>query len=124
MKPKGRAITGARASCPHVGQAMRAGCPRSGLLRLPCLLLLLSLVAVGGLVPSTAQHAQPKLPQDAEKIGEDLYRVGKLTVDLKAKTATCAGKLNMQRGTVEYLAVAPGGKGHESVLSLELRPLH
>jgi hypothetical protein len=63
-------------------------------------------------------------PPEAEKIGEDLYRVGSVTVDLKAKTAACRGKFNMRRGTVEYLAVAPRGKRHESVLSLDVRPLH
>jgi hypothetical protein len=66
----------------------------------------------------------PQLPPEAEKIGEDLYRVGKLTVDLKAKTAVCEGKVNMQRGTIEYLAVAPGGKTWESALAIDVRPLH
>lgn len=75
-----------------------------------------------GEAPAPAPPA--KLPPDVEKIGDDLYRIGKLTVDLKAKTATCAGKINMQRGTVEYFAVAPGGKLHESVLSVDVRPLH
>ena len=64
------------------------------------------------------------MPPEAEKIGEDRYRVGKVTVDLKAKTASCAGKINMMRGPIEYLAVAPGGKVHESVLRLDVRPLH
>jgi hypothetical protein len=66
----------------------------------------------------------PTLPGDAVRIGEDKYRVGKLTVDLAAKTATCAGKLNMPRGLIEYFAVAPGGKLHESLLRLDVRPLH
>ncbi|MFN3648837.1 MAG: YdjY domain-containing protein [Armatimonadota bacterium] len=60
----------------------------------------------------------------ARKIGDDLYQVGKLKVDLKSRTATCSGKVNMDRSTIEYLAVAPGGKLHESVLSLDVRPLH
>lgn len=57
-------------------------------------------------------------------MGEDRYRLGKLVVDLKAKTATCTGSVNMLRGTVEYLAVAPQGKRHESVLVVDVRPLH
>ena len=66
----------------------------------------------------------PQLPPDAERIGEDLYRVGKAVVDLKAKTLTCTGKINMQRSTIEYLAVAPRGKLHESLLEIDVRPLH
>ena len=40
---------------------------------------------------TTTAQEHPKLPAEAEKIGEDRYRVGKLVVDLKAKTATCSG---------------------------------
>ncbi len=71
-----------------------------------------------------AAPATPPLPPDAEKIGEDRYRLGKLTVDLKAKTATCSGTINQQKGMIEYLAVAPMGKLHESVLNVDVRPLH
>jgi len=80
--------------------------------------------AVIAILALPAQSQAPKAPPEAEKIGDDLYRVGKMTVDLKAKTATCSGKVNMQKGMVEYLAVAPQGKLHESVLNLEVRPLH
>jgi hypothetical protein len=87
-------------------------------------LLLLSTLFVSGWALAQAEKPAPELPPDAEKIGEDRYRLGKLTVDLKTKTATCAGTLNMPRGTIEYLAVAPGGKLHESVLNVDVRPLH
>lgn len=80
-----------------------------------------SLIALA--LPAVGQ-APPKPPPEAEKIGEDLYRVGKLRVDLKAKTATCTGKVNMQKGMIEYLAVAPEGKMHESILTIDARPLH
>lgn len=72
----------------------------------------------------SSQAAGPGVPPEAEKIGEDRYRLGKVVVDLKAKTATCTGKVNMSKGVVEYFAVAPQGKLHESVLSLDVRPLH
>lgn len=74
--------------------------------------------------PAAPQAAGQGLPPDAEKIGEDRYRLGKVTVDLKAKTVTCGGKVNMAKGVIEYFAVAPQGKLHESVLSLDVRPLH
>src|SRR5205823_3969142 len=52
----------------------------------------------------------PALPPEAVKIGADLYQIGKVTADLKAKTVTCSGKINMSKGTIEYLAVAARGK--------------
>ena len=84
----------------------------------------LLLAATLAYAQAPAPPAAPTLPPDAERIGEDRYRVGKVTVDLAAKTATCAGKINMPRGMIEYLAVAPLGKRHESVLLLDVRPLH
>jgi hypothetical protein len=96
------------------------------------LLLLVALLAAAVGLPACSQEpapapggpntGNPEAP--AEKIGEDRYRVGKVTVDLKAKTATCSGVVNMQKGIIEYLAIAPRGKGHESLLALDVRPLH
>jgi hypothetical protein len=74
--------------------------------------------------PVRTAPASPDLPAEAEKIGEGLYRIGKAKVDLNTRTLTCGGKVNMQRGTIEYLAVAPEGKLHESLLMLNVRPLH
>ncbi|MGV3721416.1 MAG: YdjY domain-containing protein [Actinomycetota bacterium] len=82
--------------------------------------------AAACLLPRVGGAAPPEgeLPAEAEKIGEGLYRIGKAKVDLNTRMLTCAGKVNMQRGTIEYLAVAPEGKLHESVLMLDVRPLH
>ena len=90
---------------------------------------LLPLAVAGALLlvprPALTQGDAGKLPPDAEKIGDDLYRLGKAKVDLKAKTLTCGGKINMDRGLIEYLAVVvPGGKRHESLLGMDVRPLH
>jgi hypothetical protein len=76
------------------------------------------------LLPPAVLWAQPAPPPEAERIGENLYRVGKVRVDLKARAATCAGKVNMQKGLIEYLAVGYEGKRHESLLTLDVRPLH
>ena len=59
-----------------------------------------------------------------ERITEHVYRVGAVTVDVKARTVTCSGVVNMDQGVVEYVAVAPKGKLHESVFRLDVRPLH
>jgi hypothetical protein len=72
---------------------------------------------------SQAPAPKPELPAEARQIGEDRYQIGKVTVDLKAKTAVCAGKVNMQRGTIEYFATS-GGKLHEALLNVDARPLH
>ena len=55
---------------------------------------------------------------------ENLYRVGKAVVDTQARTVTCPGQINMDTGAIEYLAVAPRGKTHESLLLVDVRPLH
>lgn len=105
-----------RASCgSKVGSRQWSGAAAlAGTLALCCALSL----------PVHPQERARGIPPEAEKIGEDRYRIGKATVNLKSKTVTCAGKINMRRGTIEYLAVAPRGKLHESVLSLDVRPLH
>ncbi len=59
-----------------------------------------------------------------ERITDNVYRVGAVTVDTKARTITCPGVVNQDKGVVEYVAVAPKGKLHESVLRLDIRPLH
>lgn len=45
-------------------------------------------------------------------------------VDTQERTVTCNGVVNMDAGAIEYLAVAPGGKLHESLLRVDVRPLH
>lgn len=63
-------------------------------------------------------------PSPVEKITDHVYRVGKAIVDTQAHTVTCRAEVNMDRGSIEYLAVAPGGKTHESLLQVFVRPLH
>ncbi len=63
-------------------------------------------------------------PPQVERITENVYRVGAVTVDTKARTVTCPGVVNQDRGVVEYVAVAAKGKLHESVLRLDVRPMH
>ena len=69
--------------------------------------------------------AQKKpLPPAVERVTDTLYRVGKAVVDTQARTVTCPGRINMDAGSIEYLAVAPRGKTHESLLLVDVRPLH
>lgn len=87
--------------------------------------LLLS-VAMAPANPPARPPANPPAaaPPEAERLGPRQYRVGRMHVDLEAATAACAGEVNMRTGMVEYLAVAPGGKLHESVLKLHTTPAH
>lgn len=90
----------------------------------PILVLGAFAAACVALPAHVASQEAPKVPPEAEKIGEDRYRIGKATADLKTKTVTCSGRVNMHRGLIEYLAVAPQGKTHESLLTVDVRPLH
>lgn len=64
------------------------------------------------------------LPPAAEQITDHTYRIGAALVDTAARTIICPGEINMDEGSIEYLAVAPGGKTHESLLRVNVRPLH
>lgn len=59
-----------------------------------------------------------------KRISERVYQIGEVVVDREARTVTCQGWVNQQDGLVEYLAVGPGGKLHESVLEIEAQALH
>jgi hypothetical protein len=89
-----------------------------------CTVVLLAL-ATPGLCQSKPQSpAKPAQTPAIERITDSLYRIGRVMVDMKAKTVTCSGVVNMSSGAVEYLAVGPGGKLHESVLRIDARPIY
>jgi hypothetical protein len=73
-----------------------------------------------GSVVSPADSAHPGIT----KIGQNLYRLGNVTIDSERRQISMAGKVNMDHGIVELLACAPGGKVHESVLVLDVVPYH
>lgn len=73
--------------------------------------------------PSGSSKPLSAYPQ-IERITDHVFRVGKAVVDTQAQSVTCTGLVNMSDGAIEYLAVAPGGKLHESLLQLDVRPLH
>lgn len=71
-----------------------------------------------------AAPGRPPANKDVEQIGENLFRVGKITVDTKARTLSLNGEINLQASVIEYLAVAERGKRHESLLLLPIEPIH
>lgn len=59
-----------------------------------------------------------------EKIDEFRYRIGNVTLDSKKRELSIPGMINMEKGVVELLACARGGKTHESILVLDIIPYH
>lgn len=73
--------------------------------------------------PVNAQARKPS-PPPVERITDNVVRVGNVLVDTQERMVTCPGVVNMDSGPVEYLAVGPKGKLHESLLRLDIRPIH
>jgi len=74
---------------------------------------------------------EPQSPSDTQsqtpspkvvKLKENLYKIGEVTVDTKKREASIHGWVNMNVGLIEYLACSAGGKLHESVLVLDVKP--
>ncbi len=65
----------------------------------------------------------PTIPGIVE-VGDGLYKLGKLELDLNKKTITIYGKVNMSAGVIELLACTKVGKVHESLLVLDVEPIH
>ncbi len=65
-----------------------------------------------------------KSSSQIERITDHVYRIGTALVDTKALTFTCPGSINMDSGSVEYLAVTPNGKTYESLLRLDVNPYY
>jgi hypothetical protein len=72
---------------------------------------------------SAIQNPKSKI-QNAERIGEHQYRIGRVVVDTAARQIRVPCRVNMRRGAIEFLAVASEGKLHESVLLAEAEPIH
>lgn len=113
----------------------------SGIAQRVTLFTLLILFLTSSLSTSLAiaQDAQPPKPspnvssedskasaKDSQviKISEGVYKIGNVVVDQNKEELYAEGSINMERGLIEYLAVAEKGKLHESVLKLDVEPIH
>jgi hypothetical protein len=74
-------------------------------------------------VPPPGTEAPPAPPQ-IERIDDYRARVGQVLVDRQKRRVEVPGRLNMTEGILEYYAVGPQGKLHESVLELFGVPSH
>lgn len=58
------------------------------------------------------------------QISDGVYRLGKVDIDLNKKVITLYGKVNMTAGIIELLACTKIGKVHESLLVMDVEPIH
>jgi hypothetical protein len=87
------------------------------------LLLSFTFEAAGELQSASETRSQVPSPE-AVKLRENLYRIGRATVDTEKREVTIRGWVNMSDGLIEYLACSAGGKLHETALVLDAKPIH
>lgn len=85
----------------------------------PCLWVFCALILPLGASPSVlAQGQRPAAP--VQKIGEGVYRVGRIEVDTRARELKAPAKLNADVTTLEFVANMRGGaKAYESALTID-----
>lgn len=88
-------------------------------LRLPLLLVLIPYAA-----GSQTINSERALNETAIRIAQDIYRIGNVTIYRATDTLTLPGRVNMQQGLIELFACTEYGKTHESVLILDVQPIH
>jgi hypothetical protein len=72
--------------------------------------------------------AKPEAPANSDapakpairEVSPGNFEIGKVRLDQKALTVSFPGKVNMERGLLEYLIVNPRGSAHESLLVTEV----
>ena len=98
--------------------------PLLRVVRILCVVSVSLCVLCGEKVLAQGSKKPPEKPPPVERITENVYRIGSALVDTAARTIVCPAEINMDEGPIEYLAVAPKGKLHESLLRVDVRPLH
>lgn len=70
--------------------------------------------------PPIGMHA-PAFPL-VERVGDGVFRIGKVTLDKKQRHLSFPATVNQTRGLLEYILVRTGGKTHESLLRTDAEP--
>lgn len=73
---------------------------------------------------SDSSTIQANTPPPVKKLGDNRFQIGRLVVDANIDEIYINGEVNMSEGMIELLACAPRGKTHESVLVLDVDPVH
>lgn len=91
-------------------------------------LMLIAATGAGSVFAAEPQEpgapAEEPAPPKVEKVSEDLYRFGSITIDRKARSLSFPAQVNMDAALVEYFCVTQYGKIHEAVLVTEIVPEH
>lgn len=72
-------------------------------------------------LPLPDQKVEATKPE-VEKIDDDHYRIGEISIDKKTREIRFPAKVNMTEGLVEFLVVHENGKVHESLLATHISP--
>ncbi len=67
-----------------------------------------------------SDKTKENLPDSVKKLADGKLAIGSIVLDREKGTFTLPGRFNQKEGIVEYLAVGPKGKTHESVLVFEV----
>lgn len=76
--------------------------------------------------PQSTAATDPKLVKP-EKISENIYKLGNVTLDTSKREITIPGEMNKKiraDSIIEFLACGKLGKTHESVLIVDAEPIH
>ena len=76
--------------------------------------------------PQSTAATDPKLVKP-EKISENVYKLGNVTLDTSKREITIPGEINKKiraDSIIEFLACGKLGKTHESVLIVDAEPIH
>jgi hypothetical protein len=77
------------------------------------------LIVVGLALAPTAASAQPKPSEPIQKLGDNLYRLGRLRIDTAKGEVVVTGRVNPV-STLEFVANTPNGKkAYESAITLD-----
>src|SRR5205809_3031203 len=69
-----------------------------------------------------AAEDQPATAPAMRELGPGVYAIGKLRLDKNTNNLTFPGAVQLDKGYLEYLLVAPFGSTHESLLVTEIQP--
>jgi hypothetical protein len=86
--------------------------------------LLAGLSAAYAAVEKEAPGPKPPARPVVRRIGPQLFQVGTVQLDAKARTIRCKGHVAMSEGgPLDLLACTPTGKAYESIFTLDVRPM-
>ena len=82
------------------------------------------LIIMGLWIFSGTAYAQQENPEDIlKKVGDDIYMLKEMKIDVSKGHIEIPGKINMSEGLIEVILCRKEGKVHESLLVTDVSPL-